>query len=267
MNTTPKNQLIYLPVEQLQRGKYQPRKHFDPEALDELAASIKVHGIIEPIIVRRMDDQYYEIIAGERRWRAAQLARLDSVPCVVRQCHDDQAAELTIIENIQREDLNAIEEAKAYQRLVDEFKYVHEEVAQVVGKSRAKITNTLRLLNLDERVQSMIKTSELSGAHGKALASLPLKEQVLIAQKAIQQDWSVRRLEKTVKSLKSDAPLCSDNDPNVKHLEQRLSEKLGSKVGVVYDKNGKGQLVIHFSRYDIFEGILDKMGCKEDDFK
>jgi ParB family transcriptional regulator, chromosome partitioning protein len=265
MKEVSKERLSYLPIEHLQRGKYQPRKHFDSLALEELAASIKEHGIIEPIIVRSVDEHRYEIIAGERRWRASQIAQLSEVPCVIRECRDDQAAELTIIENIQREDLNVIEEAEAYQRLIDDFNYFHEEIAKALGKSRVKITNALRLLKLDPRIQTMIKEGAISGAHGKVLAGLSMEDQCFLAQQIIRNDWSVRRLEKEIKNLKNGAPLCSDNDPNVKRLERRLGEKFGSKVGVTYDQNGKGQLTIHFSRYDILEGILVQMDYEEDD--
>jgi ParB family chromosome partitioning protein len=259
-----KAELKYLPIEKLQRGKYQPRRLFNQEALEELAESIREQGIIEPIVVRLVAEDQYEIIAGERRWRASQLVDLHEVPCLVRQCSDDEAAEISLIENIQRQDLNPIEEADAYQRLIDEFGYIHEEIARAVGKSRAKITNMLRLLNLDEKVQALLKEGVLSGAHGKVLAGLGYHEQKMLALKAVKNQWSVRKLEQEVKRLNSDELRCSDNDPNVERMERLLTENYGSKVSINYDQNGKGKLVVDFSNYEILQGVLSKMGYSED---
>jgi ParB family transcriptional regulator, chromosome partitioning protein len=252
-----------IPIEKLQRGVYQPRFDFNPDALKELAASIESQGVIEPLVVRPIADNRYEIVAGERRWRAAQLAQLHDVPCIVRQYRDDVAAEVTIIENVQRQDLNPIEEALAYQRLIDEFSYIHEEVAAAVGKSRAKISNCLRLLKLNIKVQEAIKEGLLGEGHGKVLAALDTSEQWRLAQKAIAKDWSVRKLEREVKAINVGGELlCSDNDPNVKQLEKRLSDHFGSKVNIHYDTNGRGKLAIDFHNYDIFQGIVDKIKQK-----
>lgn len=259
------DQLKQIPVELLERGKYQPRREFDPHSLQELSESIRAQGIIEPIIVRPISSHLYEIIAGERRWRAAQLAGLREVPCVVRNYTDTQAAEVTLIENIQREDLNPIEEALALQRLLDDFHYTHEELAVAVGKSRATISNCLRLLQLDPRVQQMLVNKFISEGHGKALASLTsLTVQFQIAQKSYQQGWSVRQLEMEVRKLKTteSGPRKNNSpDPNLYRLQKIIAEHLGTEVLLEanLDKQS-GWVKIKYYDHEILSGILLKMG-------
>lgn len=253
-----------LPVEQLQRGKYQPRHDFNPDALQELAESIQAQGIIEPIIVRPIASGHYEIVAGERRWRAAQLAGMDLVPCLVRDYNDRQAAKITLIENIQREDLNPIEEAKALYCLLEEFNYTHDEIAQSLGKSRAKITNSLRLLHLDTRVQQLLIEKKLSEGHGKALAGLPMLEQYELAQRCLSGDWSVRQIEQEVKQHKEQRDSLGSSthqDANITRLERLASLRFGSDVKLENNSNQKsGWIKIKYYDYETLSGILEKMG-------
>lgn len=260
------DQLAYLSIESLQRGRYQPRQDFNPEALQELADSIQEHGIIEPIIVRSLQGGKYEIIAGERRWRGAQLARLAVIPAIVREYSDEQAAEVTLIENIQRENLNPIEEAKALERLLREFTYTHEKVAIAVGKSRAKITNSLRLLHLHEYVQNLLIQKELSEGHGKALASLPLEDQIKFAQQCVSHNWSVRRTEQAVKIHKESAEInAAVSDPNLTRLERIASERFNAEVKVDHQSAQKsGWIRIKYYDNDTLAGILKKMGIHID---
>jgi len=252
-----------LPIELLTRGRYQPRKHFDTTALEGLAESIKSSGIIEPIVVRPKEKQY-EIIAGERRWRAAQLAGLATVPCLINEYTDEQAAAVTTIENIQRQDLNPIEEAQAYQRLVDDFKYRHEDVAMMIGKSRAAITNSLRLLQLDNRLQQWLIEGLLSEGHGKILAGLSSMEQYPLAQRCIQQSWSVRKLEQIMKQPELNTN--NKKSSHLKHFEDNLGEQLCTEVKVEGDEENKkgGWLRIRYHNPEILEGLLDKMGLTYD---
>jgi len=256
--------LQQLPLDLLTRGRYQPRKHFDATALQELADSIKSSGLIQPIVVRPEEAQY-EIIAGERRWRAAQLAGLSTVPCLVNAYTDEQAAAMTTIENIQRQDLNPIEEAQAYQQLVDEFNYRHEDVALMVGKSRVAITNSLRLLSLDNRLQAWLVEGLLSIGHGKILAGLSNKEQYPLAQRCVQQSWSVRQLEKMAKQpeLLNTHPKKSSH---LKHFEAKIGEQLCTEVKVEGDEENQkgGWLKIRYYNPEVLEGLLDKMGLKYD---
>src|SRR5579872_972310 len=195
-------QLLQISIDLLIRGKYQPRRHFDPTQLQELADSIKTTGgLLQPIVVRPLGNNQYEIVAGERRWRAAQLAGLSEISCLVSQYTDEQALQASIIENINRADLNPIEEAQAYQRLIDEFAYVHDEVAAAVGKQRSSITNALRLLKLDVKIQDYLITGKLSEGHGKILASLTRLQQLELAERCIQKNWSVRKIELEARKL------------------------------------------------------------------
>lgn len=261
------DQLKQIPVEYLERGKYQPRKEFDPVSLQELAESIRAQGIIEPIIVRPIAAHHYEIIAGERRWRAAQLAGLSMVACVVREYTDAQAAEVTLIENIQREDLNPIEEARALQRLIDEFLYTHEELATAVGKSRTKISNCLRLLQLDHRVQKLLVEKVLTEGHGKALASVTCPNiQFQIARKCQQQVWSVRQIEQEVRKYRTEVTHkvgSSAEDPNLQRLERIIAEYLGTEVHLE-NQAGKssGWVKVKYYDFEILAGILEKMGIE-----
>jgi ParB family chromosome partitioning protein len=253
--------LQHLPVEQLVRGRYQPRQQFGEIELNELAESIRTtNGLLQPIIVRRVGEQY-EIIAGERRWHAAIQAGLEEVPCIIKHYSDQQALEAAIIENVNRVDLNPVEEAHAYERLMEEFDYTHEQIAQAVGKSRTKITNTLRLLKLDGRVQQALMDGDLSEGHGKILASLPFPQQNEFANKVINSGWSVRKLEQEVKK----APLVQSQqkDSNLTALERALSDHVGCKVRINCEETA-GKLEINFHNLDVLEGLFAKMGF---DFK
>lgn len=254
-----------LPVEYLSRGRYQPRRIFNEAALKELADSIRSQGVIEPIIAREISTNRYEIIAGERRWRASQLAGLSTVPCLVRHYTDAQAAEVTLIENIQREELNPIEEAEALLRLIDEFHYTHEHVAKAVGQSRAKITNTLRLLQLDVRVQQLLIEKKLSEGHGKMLAGLSSDSQLIFANKAIDESWSVRQLEAKIQQEKPSSSCgTSKTDANIRRLEKITSDHFGAEVVLENNVNTKsGWIKLKYQDYNVLAGILEKMGVKE----
>jgi len=251
-----------LPIEYLSRGRYQPRRDFNETALRELAESIRTQGVIEPIIVREIAVNRYEIIAGERRWRAAQLVGLDKVPCVIRHCTDTEAAEVTLIENIQREDLNPIEEAMALSRLFEDFQYTHEEIALAIGQSRSKITNSLRLLQLDTRVQQMLIDKTLSEGHGKVLAGFSADKQYPLAKQAVEAGWSVRQLEqltKLEKLIENSVP----KDANIRRLETVASDYFNAEV--VFENNHEhrsGWMKLRYQNYDVLSGILEKMGIE-----
>lgn len=261
-----KAELKNIPLEKLQRGRYQPRKEFDVDALQELSTSLQSTGLLQPLVVRAIDDDRYEIIAGERRWRAAQLAGWDDIACLVRRFSNEQAAEASAIENIIRVDLNPIEEANAYQRLIDEFGYIHDEIASAIGKSRVKITNTLRLLKLDAFLQQLIMTNQLTEGHGKTLAALTVTQQRELAQKCLQYHWNVRKLESEVKKL-TEAPATSSTtrDVNLSYLEKIVAEKIGCRTAIDFD-NRKGELKIEFTNLDILHGILQKLKIDINDF-
>jgi ParB family chromosome partitioning protein len=256
--------LQHIAIDLLVRGKYQPRKHFDPVQLQELADSIKTTGgLLQPIVVRPQPEGRFEIIAGERRWRAAQLAGLSDVSCLVSYYTDEQALQASIIENINRADLNPIEEAQAYQRLIDEFQYLHEEVAAAVGKSRAAITNVLRLLKLDPRVQDFIMTGALSEGHGKILAGLPEQQQFPLAQRGVEKGWSVRKIESEAKKLQQPATDSGRfSDPNIKHLEVALTDHVGNQVHIDCEERGGGFVKIRFNNVDELEGHFQRLGFK-----
>lgn len=258
--------LKQIPIDQLQRGRYQPREVFDPEALEELAQSIRSQGLILPLVVRPITSERYEIIAGERRWRASQIAGLATVSCLVRNFSDEQAAAVCTIENIQRQDLNPIEEAHAYARLVQEFSYHHEEVAAIVGKSRTQISNFLRLLKLHPEVQQLLINQELSAGHGKMLAGLPEYLQCALAKSCVEEGWSVRKIEEEIK--KGGRPTTSrkpSKDPNIARLERLISDRLCSSVEVDQNnENSGGYLKIKFFDNDTLAGLLERMGIKDD---
>lgn len=253
-----KAELKTVSIELLKPSPYQTRRDFEPVALQELADSIAKQGILQPILVRQKAD-YYEIIAGERRWRAAQLASLYEVPCLCNQFDDEQAAAATTIENVQREDLNPIEEAQAYQRLIDEFHYRQEDVAVIVGKSRVNITHSLRLLKLDARVQDLLIQGTISEGHGKVLASVSTTQQFLLAQQCVQHQWSVRRLEQSIKQQACQA----DKKPHssqIKFVERQIAEQLGAEVQLDEEKEQSGWLKIRYYNPETLEGLLAKMG-------
>lgn len=262
--TKSKPTLHSLSIELLVRGKYQPRVQFDPVQLQELAESIKTTGgILQPIVVRPIKNGKYEIVAGERRWRASQLAGMSEINCLISHYTDEQALQASIIENVNRTDLNPIEEAKAYQRLIDEFHYLHEEVAAAVGKSRTSITNVLRLLKLDPRVQELLIDGQLSEGHGKILAGIPIQHQFPLAERCIQKNWSVRKIELESKKILHPAPSDSlFSDANLKHLEIALSDHVGNQVNIDYEDRGGGFVKIRFSNIDELEGHFERLGFK-----
>lgn len=259
------NLLKNLPIECLARGRYQPRRLFQEVALQELVESIRSQGVIEPLIVREVSQNRYEIIAGERRWRASQLAGLDTVPCVIRNYTDAQAAEVTLIENIQREDLNPIEEALALSRLIEDFHYTHDDLAKSLGQSRTTITNTLRLLHLDDRIQQLLIDKELSEGHGKILAGLSSDLQIAFAKQAVSMAWSVRQLEQMVAKQKSSG-ISSDTkvDANIKRLEKITSDHFGAEVVLENNVNRSGWIKLKYQNYDVLSGILEKMGIESE---
>lgn len=257
-----KGELQHLPVEYLQRGQYQPRKDMDAESLEELAESIRAQGIIQPIIVRAVSEQSYEIIAGERRWRAAQLAGLAEVPALIREISDEAAMAVALIENIQRENLNPLEEASALKRLMDEFDMTHQEVATAVGKSRTAVTNILRLLGLNSAVKILLAHGDLDMGHAKALLALEGMMQDDAAREIVAKELSVREAEKLVKQMLSGKARHKQKvllDPNVTSLQNELSDKLGSKVEILHHKKGRGKLVIHYHSVEGLEGILARI--------
>lgn len=261
---SPTTLLKNLPIECLTRGRYQPRRVFNETALNELAESIRSQGVIEPIIVREIAPNRYEIIAGERRWRASQLAALSTVPCVIRHYTDAQAAEVTLIENIQREDLNPIEEALALLRLIDDFQYTHEDLARSLGQSRAKITNTLRLLQLDARVQQFLIDKKLTEGHGKILAGLSHELQVTFAKQTILEEWSVRHLEQMIQREKTNSVQGVTIDVNIRRLEKITSDHFGAEVILENHVNRSGWIKLKYQNYDVLAGILEKMGIECD---
>lgn len=256
-----KGELRKLPVEWLQPGKYQPRKDMSPEALDELANSIRSQGVIQPIVVRPVAEQSYEIIAGERRWRASQLAELEKVPCIIKEVEDEAAVAIALIENIQREDLNAMEEAVALQRLLDEFELTHQEVADAVGKSRTTVSNLLRLNSLEPGVKTLLEHGDIEMGHARALLALEQDPQEDAARTVAAKGLSVRDTEKMVKKLLTEpkAKPVPEKDPNIESLQQELAEQLGAKVEISCNAKGKGRLVINYTNLDELDGILSQI--------
>jgi ParB family chromosome partitioning protein len=251
-------ELRKIPLEFLQPGKYQPRKDMSADALEDLAASIRSQGIIQPIVVRQVSEHKYEIIAGERRWRAAQIARLDVIPCLIKDVPDEAAVAIAIIENIQREDLNAMEEAQALDRLMVEFDLTHQEVATAVGKSRTTVTNLLRLNNLNDDVKLLLEHGDIEMGHARALLSLQGEQQNEAAQIVSGKGLTVRDTENLVRRLLGPVKAKEQTkpDPDVQRLETELSENLGAPVNIAHNAKGKGKLVINFSSLDQLEGIL-----------
>ena len=261
-DSSVKSELQKLPIEYLNPGKYQPRKDMSNEALVELSNSIKSQGIIQPIVVRQVGDNKYEIIAGERRWRAAQLASLDLVPCLVKDIPDEAAVAMALIENIQREDLNAMEEAIALERLLIEFELTHQDVADVVGKSRTTVSNLLRLNNLNEDVKTFLEHGDIEMGHARALLALSDDEQTNTARIVVAKELTVRETEALIKKLQEPSKPIKEKevDPDTKSLEQNLSEKLGSNVQINHNKKGKGKLVISYTNLEELDGIVARFG-------
>jgi ParB family chromosome partitioning protein len=251
-----------LPVEYLQRGRYQPRRHFDENKLQELADSIKAQGMVQPIVVRSIGDKSYEIIAGERRWRAAQLAGLAEVPVFIREVDDQTAMAMALIENIQRDDLNPLEEAVALHRLLDEFGLTHQEIANAVGKSRTTVTNLMRLLELAPEVKALVDERKLDMGHARALLALKAGDQRKAANEVVKKGLSVRATEALVKALLSPKPAASKKaesgyDSDTRRLLDDLTDRLGAKVDLKQSGKGKGTLQISFNSLDELEGILE----------
>lgn len=267
----PGEELAKLPLDLLQRGRYQPRMDMRPESLQELADSIKSQGVVQPIVVRPVgspgagESQRYEIIAGERRWRAAQMAGLAQIPAVIRDIPDEAAIAVALIENIQRENLNPLEEARALERLISEFELTHQEAADAVGRSRVSVSNLLRLLELAPEVSEMLEKRELEMGHARALLGLTnRRQQVEVAAIIVKKALSVRDTEALVRRLQDSAAAAGETaeagsrhgDPNVQRLEQELADKLGAKVAIKHSSGGKGRLVVSYNSLDELDGIL-----------
>lgn len=255
-------QLEQISVDILQRGQYQPRQHIADEALQELSDSIKQHGVMQPIVIRRVssegEDAQYEIIAGERRWRAAKLAGLTHVPAIVREMSDQVAIALALIENIQRQDLNPMEQALALQRFHEEFGLSHQEIAETVGKARASVSNLLRLLSLEESVKVLLDEQKIDMGHARALLPLKKTEQAKIAQQVVAKGLSVRQTEQLVRELQKPISSSEKAKPasDTNQLIEKLTEKLGAEVQIDHNAKGKGKIVIKYHSLDELDGIL-----------
>lgn len=261
IESTADEQLKQLPIDTITRGGYQPRARFETEALEELAASIRSQGVLQPIVVRR-NDSGYELVAGERRWRAAQLAGLETIPAVVRELDDTTAAAIALIENIQRENLNALEQANALQRLIDDFGMTHQEVADAVGRSRASVSNLLRLRELPDDVKRLLEQGDIDMGHARALLALDKPQQSALAAKVVKKALSVRETEAQVRRLqKSEQQNAKQarRDPDVLKLEQELADRLGAKIEIQHGMQGKGKLIVHYKSSDELDGILSKI--------
>ncbi|WP_024951970.1 ParB/RepB/Spo0J family partition protein [Cobetia crustatorum] len=256
----PSERLERIPLGQLQRGKYQPRRDIQPDALEELADSIRAQGVMQPIVVRSIGEGRYEIIAGERRWRASQLAELDTIPAVIREgISDEVALALALIENIQRENLNPVEEAMALKRLLEEFELTQQQVGDAVGRSRAQVTNLLRLLTLEEEVQTRLERGELDMGHARALIGLSPARQRKLAHDVVERELTVRQTEALVKSVQQgEQSKAMPTRPNadIQRLETSLSERLGAAVSIRHGKSGKGKVTISYTSLDELDGIL-----------
>jgi ParB family chromosome partitioning protein len=258
--TAPENNLREIPVDLIQRGKYQPRRDMDSEALQELANSIKVQGVLQPIVIRSVGEGKFEIIAGERRWRAAQLAGLGAIPALIRDVPDEAAIAMSLIENIQRENLNPIEEAMALQRLQQEFELTQQEVADAIGKSRTTVTNLLRLMGLQVDVRTLLEHGDLEMGHARALLGLSDDDQSAAARTVVGKGMSVRQTEALVRKLLSDKdkPAAEPKhlDPNIRHLQDKLAQTLGAKVQIQHTAKGKGKVVLNYNSLEELDGIL-----------
>ena len=256
-------ELRTLKIHAIQPGRYQPRHAMDPERLDELAASIKAQGVIQPVVVREIARDRYELIAGERRWRAAQKAGLDEIPALVKAVPDQAVVAMALIENIQRENLSPLEEAQALSRLIEEFHLTHQETADAVGRSRAAVSNLLRLLDLPAEIKRLLDERKLDMGHARALATLADDRATLLALQAAEHGWSVRELEEAARRVdsrpKGKAKKSAARDPNIAALERDLAEKLATRVVIAHGRNGRGKLVIHYHSVDELDGILERL--------
>jgi ParB family transcriptional regulator, chromosome partitioning protein len=258
-------ELRTLPIDRIGPGKYQPRQHWNEDALSELADSIRAQGLIQPVVVRAIGRNKYELIAGERRWRAAQKAGLDELPALVREVPEQSVLAMALIENIQRQELTALEEAHALKRLIDEFDLTHQQTAEAVGRSRAAVSNLLRLLDMPEPVRDLLDEGKLEMGHARALLTLDADLAVPLARQASRLGWSVRELEEAVRRAQNgsgkkgkSAPAATRN-PDVERLENELAEKFATRVQLAQGRGGKGKLVIHYHSLDELDGILGKM--------
>lgn len=256
------DRLTSVAIGDIQPGRYQPRVQMDNEALEELAESIKAQGVIQPVIVRERGLSQYELIAGERRWRASQLAGLTEIPVVIKTIDDEAALAMGLIENLQRENLNPIEEARGLKRLADEFSLTHETIAKAVGKSRSAISNSLRLLSLPEPVQDMLYQRRLEMGHARALLTLPVVEQLALAHKTVKNGWSVREVERrsqmAQQAKKSDVP--KNIHPDIRRLNERLTESLGVNAEIQTSNQKKGKIILHFDSPETLENLLKNLG-------
>ena len=248
-----------IPISNLIPGKFQPRKSFNQDSLKELAESIKAQGIIQPILVRMLSSDQYEIIAGERRWQAAKIAKLDEVPIVLKDISDSTALAMALIENIQREDLNVIEEARGIKRLIDEFNITHEAAAAAVGKSRAAVSNTLRLLSLCEHAQNALESNKIEMGHARAILSLSSVEQAMMCQKIVNQKLTVREVEKEVSEGLTKKTPKQSKDQDIKRLENELSDRFGINISISHRQSGKGSINFKYSNLDELERIIKKL--------
>ncbi len=252
--------LKLLPVEILQRGQYQPRKDMDPAALEELKASIQEQGIIQPIVVREIDSNRFEIVAGERRWRASQMAGLTKVPCVIKQLTDEATLAIALIENLQRENLNPIEEAVAIKRLQDEFELTHKRIAEIIGRSRTSVTNSLRLLTLEEPVRILLENGDIEMGHARSLLALKQAKQIKAANIVCSNNLSVRQTEALVKKTQENKDTSKEEpslNPDVARFQNEISERLGVKVSLKYNNKGNGTITIAYNTFDELEGIVN----------
>ncbi len=257
------DELRILPIQQIVAGKYQPRRHWDDAALDELAASIKAQGLIQPIVVRALGADRYELIAGERRWRAAQRAQLSELPALVKQVAEAAVPAMALIENIQREDLTPLEEADALKRLIDDFALTHQQAADAVGRSRASVSNLLRLTELPESIKQLLDQGKLEMGHARCLLTLAQSDAEALALQAARSGWSVRELEQAARRAQAanagKTHKSSARDANVVDLERQLGERLATRVELAQGRGGRGKLVIHYHSNDELEGILGRI--------
>ena len=263
--STGKDRLKELPLDVISPGPYQPRSIFDADRLEELAESIRHQGVIQPVVVRHNGDNDYQLIAGERRWRAAQMADIESIPAIIRDVPDEIAIAMALVENIQRENLNPIEEASALKRLVEEYQMTHQEAGDAVGRSRSAVSNLLRLLELSEEVRELVDARHLEMGHARALLTLEPALQAQAAREVVRKDLSVRETEQLVRRLKNPPqPRQQTVDPDIRRLQDTLSEKLCAKVKLQHNARGKGKMVIAYNSADELEGILEQMGLNSD---
>lgn len=265
VNSENRDELRQLPLDVIQPGRYQPRSVFDEDRLAELADSIRAQGVVQPIVVRPIAENQFELIAGERRWRAAQMAGIDAIPAVVRDVADEDSVAMALIENIQREDLNPLEEATALRRLIDDFEMTHQAAADAVGRSRTAVSNLLRLLELMQEVKDMIDMRLIEMGHARALLSLDDDLQIQAAREVVRKRLSVRDTENLVRSLKQSKKKKGSRrpDPDILRLQNRLGEILGTRVRIQHLASGKGKLVIAYNNSEEFEGILERLDLNE----